>query len=413
MAGESAENTSPRRTIPRVSMVPIHSSYPRAPYAAQKNPARSQALRAVSLTGKVHTPADVVEDTSAQRRAMHGQPAAPHTQQVPNQPNSPAQGEPRQSQARYGRNGQRAIAQTGAPQPRPAQPMAQPGAQNPFAYVPVGQAPTAPPASAPAPARLPQGAVYAPGTSPVQQEAVNRPQPPHRTGRGTGALGSQGSKKAKYTALTIILIVFFFTSLLPRIVSAIVPAADTFNSSITEPETYLLPAPDVEEETSETTEGPIYYAKEPYAIPLNSALEIGTPLPPERPGSRETPAGVGQRIVANNVAITVLEIERGEKAARASWSKAPEGYEYVLVKLQYENPQGSTVTFDPIFLTDADTGIYPEALMEGLDFRYEVEPDENGVITGDVLFLARTDEHYTLMMHSFNGKYPIVFYALP
>lgn len=427
MAEEFTQSAQPARTIRRVSMVPHHSSYPRAPYAAQKNIPRATTRRpgagkAIVDPMDAHQGTDLGADTALRiGHGSQGASAVPGTQSRPSAsqqrsapvrlPGQITQTPPAQRQTKTTSRRHTDTQSTAQPSPQSSPALASPPTTHPSSLpgsepLTTGQPTTSQPhppgvgAATGEGLTLPPGAVLAPGMPPLPQpSSEQRPRrKPQRAALDTG----HKSKKAGNTVFMIVLIFIFFTNILPRIVDALSPDdEESFIETMTQES--------VVEEEDETKS----IADPPKPIPLGNSIEFGPTIAPEQAGSRATPARPGQRLVIGDVAITVDNIQRGDEAARAAWDLAPPGYEYVLLRLDYENPDNVPIEFSPVVINDKNEGLYPEPLMQGVDFRLDAKPDRFGKTTGDVLFLLKSDELYTLALQSYDEKYPVVFYALP
>lgn len=397
MVEETPQTAQPAQLIRRVSLVPFHSPYPRAPYAAQKNTPSSTSRTPAGI----HSSTDRGQEGAIPLPGLHGVEITalrgrndPEALLFHERSHRPQQ----EAQARLGReraggenrqSGRSTTELSGFPAP----------ASSHAAQLPPSHA-TAPQATAyRAPLPLPPGVPLDAGNPSTLQ--LSTTQPPRRKPQRDSLDSGPKRKKIGNTTFMILVIIIFFTSVLPRIVEALSPTQEPF--------TDIIP----EEEWREVSEEMRSFAEPPVPIPLGRSTEFGTTIPPEQPGSQETPAGVGQRLVIDDVAITVTEIERGETAKRAAWNNPPSGYEYLLVHLEYENPDRLPVEFSPVLVNDANEGLYPEPLVRNTDFRFDVQPNKKGIMVGEVLFLVKSDEFYTLMLHSYDENYPIVFYALP
>lgn len=356
MVNENPRTDQPQRPIIRVSMVPLHSVYPRAPYTSQKNTQRSTTRlpsHGVRSAGKGHDSAAIL----------------PEILEV---------------DARSGQTESAAQFYSGHSQdPRAAARSTSPSTPHQLERG----------------SHVPSATVITSSHAPVPTPRTSQ-QPRRAPGRDAHSPAGKGITVGK-TLLTIIAIIVFFNTVLPYIVDTLFP--DSTESSIgtrSESDVY-------DQIESELTVEP------PTPIPIASSLDLGTPLPPEQSGSRETPASVGQRLVVKDVAITVISVERGENAVRRAHFAAPPGYEYVLLHLKYENPDRLPIDLTPIIVNENDEGYYPKSLMSGVDFRIDAEPDENGTTAGEVLFLVKSDELHTLTLHSYEDSYPVLFFALP
>lgn len=370
-------DTGQGRPTRRVSMVPLRSSYSRAPYASQKNTLRSTA-GASSLTGAIeptHLPQPQVSQASGSS-----------------------------TQTRNGRGANRSRT-----------PQRQPQQQVPETHVDVfptldlselsysSAASTQPVISAPhpAPAR-PTPPPARPASAPTRTRTQRKTADTTRN-RAKDAGQAQPARKAKNVAAIVITIFLFFTYMAPKIVDAIMPDRPWDVDDVV-----AIGGQDEDFESATTI-----FAEPPVPIPMKNILVDVKKLPPQESGSRETPAQIGERISINDVAFTVENVQRGSEADRAAWDMAPPGYEYVLVDIRLENPSKRVIDFDPVIINDDDEAIHGEISRGNDDFRYEAKPDANGTREGQMLFLVERGVLGTLMFYSYDYDYPVVFYALP
>ena len=382
MVDQSKEMHDPQRPLRRVSMVPLHSSYPRAPYAPQKNHARSlvnpepvKSARAPRSGQTSHSQqqghAGARTITTGQEGEQRSRPRD-RTRQATTSPRNEGQ---TAAQASHRHRSQT----TGRPSPRMQSASTQhDGGKGPL--LPSGAA--SPSRSSPSPS--------------ISAPTGERPTVHPRRPRATGSARTEKKRKPSFALILIIAVMAY--SLIPRLVDAFTPD-DPFS----------FPTATVDHDTGDD----VVFAAPPAPLPMGDLLKYADTLPAQQSGSRETPASVGQRLQFTDVAITVENIERGEKAARAAWELAPPGYEYVLVDLRLENPHHALIDVNPLLMTDDNELLYPVLLKEGEDFRYEAQPNKEGVTVGKTLFLVKTDAFHTLLLNAYAENYPVVFYALP
>ncbi|WP_175956677.1 hypothetical protein [Schaalia sp. Marseille-Q2122] len=398
-----------QRPARRVSMVPLHSPYPRTPYAAQKNTAAALLGRRSPGAGLGARPARPGTFT-LQAKPQTATPAStPHTRNSAEGRTS-RKGSQIVDSGTVQHNAQsepqtQAPVQLSGPPPSPQ--------RRGRSRVQAQQTPSLTAGAHPSGmARLPEAR-----TSATTVPTGITPTPAGRVPRTATAGGRpQPVRKAKNTLGIAIVIIVFVLSFVPRLVEY-----------FTADEPWRDAVPMLEEVTgdgdsdielnadlnTEDTTVPSPYARpqEPYFA--ESMMEYRDKLPAQQSGSRETPLHVGERISVKDVALTVTDIQRGDNAARAAFYPAPPGYEYVLVDIRFENPKDKAVSLEPVLMRDDDYAFWPVSLKEGEDFRWEAKPNSEGILEGRVVFLVEDDDPLLLMFYSYEDGYPIVFYALP